>query len=100
VFLTSLEIGHANALARVARTAAIWLPFVAITGGTLLGYFEFFTQMIDGTPWHFGQTKFVLTHLLVAAIVILLHLWIAVECKQVLKQLDELLAVPGGAQEA
>jgi hypothetical protein len=90
-FLTSLETTRSEALARGVRSLAIWLPFMSLFIATLLGYWEPIRDALKGTKqWNYGDMDAMMMHLAVAAVLILLHLWIAIEAKHTVRGIDEL----------
>lgn len=93
VFLTALEADRGHNLAKATRSFVLWLPFGAIVAATVLGYWDPIAKLLRGpNEWHFGPMDFVLLHLGIALVVILLHFWVAIECKFVLRDTDELFS--------
>lgn len=91
-FVTSLETAPGEVLARGVRFLAIWLPFTSLLVATLLGYWQPIHDALWGDQrWNWGNMDAMLTQLAVAAILILLHLWIAVEAKHTMGKVDEVL---------
>ncbi|GEM_PF-5595248 len=92
VFVTNLEDDRGRPLAVTIRSLVIWLPFVSILAATVIGYRPVFIALVKNTAGHWGPMDFVFGHLVIAVVVILLHLWVGVECKFVLRDIDSQLS--------
>lgn len=89
IFLTAFETTGGHFLVRSIRAMAMWLPFLSISLATAISYGQFFFMKLQsGSPFNFGPVAFILVQLVIALTIMMLHLWIAVECKFVVRDID------------
>lgn len=89
IFVTSGDSCRGEILPTLVRSLAIWLPFISLLLGTVLGYWQAVVDLLDGNKTaYWGYPKIVITHVTVASILILLHLWVAFEIRQTIKQIE------------
>jgi hypothetical protein len=90
-FVTSLDSLRGDTLARGVRVLAIWLPFVSILLGTLLGYSDIRLAFDEHGKYFLGELNIIGLHIFVAGLVIMLHLAIALESSRSINEIDSTL---------
>lgn len=92
VFLTTPEKNRSDVVARGVRTTALWLPFFSILVSTVVSNKPLYDKiLLENFSFHIGPMDLVVSQLVFSFILILVHLWVALECSFIVENIEKIL---------
>ncbi len=92
VFLTRLETSQGQLLSKIIRATGIYLPFLSLLIAIIFGFSDailpFKTEENLKADENFGPDEYIWGNFIFQLIMLALHIWVAVECKFVLKDIN------------